>query len=121
ALPRPRQGAHALGDETAGEDLRQRVTLSLVTALVDVHDEAPRRPRLVVVVAVDESCREPREVGLAGLAFVDEPRERAEADPMRGAPAGPATDHPAGADRVAVAGLEVAARDPPRPELAHEP
>ena len=45
----------------------------------------------------------------AEVPFVDRPREHAEADAVRRASAAHAVDHPAGADRVAVARLEVRA------------
>ena len=50
----PRQPQHGLAAELAGQDRGQRLPLLLAAALVHVDDEAPRRPRLVVVVANHE-------------------------------------------------------------------
>jgi len=100
--------------ELADQDARERLALPLVAAFVDVDREAPRRSRLVVVVADGERSIEAGEVDLARVAALDRPREDGEADAVGRATAGTASDPPARADRLAVAGLEVVARDLPR-------
>src|SRR5581483_4853488 len=81
--------------------------------LVDVEHDRPGRARLVVVVANREHRCEAAEVDVVEPALVDAPAERARADAVGRASSGRLADHPARADRVAVARLEVGARDPP--------
>src|SRR4051812_46947522 len=117
-LPRPWE-VHERGTvPRAGEDGLERWALALVRTLVEVEEEVPRRARLVVVVAARQHGREPGEVDVARVAALDRPRQRALADAVGRAPPAAAADAPAGADRVAVAGLEVGARDPPVGVLA---
>src|SRR5439155_24332487 len=81
--------------------------------LVEVEDDAPGRAGLVVAVARGDRDDEPREIGAVEVALFDRPRQRAEAEPVRRAPAGAAVDPPARADGVAVAGLHVRPRHAP--------
>src|SRR5262249_11484815 len=57
-LPHPREPQHALAAGATEQDVGERRALPLVAALVDMEHEAPRRAGLVVVVLVDERCRE---------------------------------------------------------------
>src|SRR5581483_7354445 len=74
---------------------------------------APRRARLVVVVADRHGHGEAVERDAVVFPGLDHPREHAQALAVGRAAAGDAVDPPAGADRLAVAGLEVGAGDPP--------
>src|SRR4029079_17054559 len=75
--------------------------------------ECPRRARLVVVVAAHEHGLHPHEVDVVHAALLHHPGQRAEALAVGGAPAHLHADPAAGADRLAVAGLEIAAGDVP--------
>jgi hypothetical protein len=99
--------------QAAGEDRLERRALGVVPALVDVEHEAPRRAVLVVAVARGEHDAEAGQLDAVSGAVVDQPRKRAEADAVGGAAAHHAVDPAARADRLAVAGLEVRARDVP--------
>src|SRR5213075_2736180 len=112
-LPGPREVVVRLAAQRPREDALQRLALRLGAALVQEEDVRPRRALLVVAVAAGERDGESRDVDVADLPVLDDPGERAEADAVRRAPAGPPVDPPAGANDVAVAGLEVAARDVP--------
>src|SRR5207244_3194083 len=111
-LAHPRQREHEVAAEAAEENVRERRLLALVPAGVDVEQKLPRRAVLVVVVPVLDHRPEPVQLDVAGVSALDEPREHAQADAVGRAAAGHALDHPAGADRLAVTGLEIAARDP---------
>src|SRR5262249_52812503 len=104
--------------QAAGEDRFERLALGLVGAVVDVEHEAPRRALFVVAVPAGEHDAEPVERHTVGVALEDAPRERAEADAVRGAAAHDAVDPAARTDRLAVARLEVRAGDAPG---AHRP
>src|SRR5438094_4676371 len=108
-LPDPGQLGDMRPGELAEEHGGERSLLPVVAALVDVKPDRPRRPRFVVVVAHDERRGEAAQVDVPDAALVDLPREHAEADAVGGAPARDAADHPARADRLAVARLEVRA------------
>ena len=110
-LPDPRQQAHMRPAEPAEEQILERLPLPLVAALVDVEEDRPRRARLVVVVRDHERDEQAVHVDLADPALLDPPAEDAVADAVGGAAAGDAADHPARADRLAVARLEVGAAD----------
>src|SRR2546423_147481 len=92
---------------------RQGLALRGRRALVEVEDPRPRRALLVVAVAGCHCDRQAGDVGLLYRPLLDQPGEHAHADSVRGAAAGDSVDLPAGADRVAVAGLEVGAADAP--------
>ena len=110
-LPHPRQHGDVTAVHRAEEDVFERRALERVAALVDVQHDAPRRAGLVVVVADDERGREARDVDVVDAPVLDRPREDAEADAVRRAPALHPADHPARADRLAVARFEVRAAD----------
>ena len=112
-LPRPRKVPQRVTRERAGEDALQCVPLPIVGVLVEIEDVAPRRTWLVVVVAHRDRDLAAPERHVLDSAVLDRPGEHAEALAERGAPAGHAVDPPARANRVAVAGFEVTARDPP--------
>src|SRR5581483_16201 len=112
-LPRPREVLERVAAEPARVDRLERGALLAVRALVEVEDEAPRRARLVVVVARRQRHRKAVERDAADRAVGDHPREHPEALAVRRAPAGHAVDPAAWADRIAVARLEVAAADAP--------
>src|SRR5207249_589756 len=85
----------------------------IAAALVHVDDEPPRRAGLVVVVLDRERGRQSPEIHAVGMALGDLPGEDAEADAVGRATSRLPAHRPAGADRVAVARLEVVARDVP--------
>ena len=68
-LARPRQPQHVVAAEPPGQDRRERFPLLLAAALVDVHDEAPRRAGLVVVVPDHEGGCEPTEIDTVRMAL----------------------------------------------------
>ena len=112
-LPGPGEVLELVAGQVAGPDLFQHLVLLGRAAVIHVQDPRPGRPLLVVAVARCESDAEIGEIRSVGLSVEDLPRERAETDPVgRAAPENP-VDPPAGADRVAVAGLEVRPRDAP--------
>src|SRR6266511_4577819 len=82
--------------------------------LVHVQNEPPRRARLVVVVAVDHRHGEPSELDVARVTCFHAPGQGSVANAVRRASSAPSADHAAGADRVAVARLEIGSRHPPR-------
>src|SRR5207237_1427475 len=106
-LPGPGEVAEHAAAEPPGEDVGERLPLPLVAPLVHVEEEAPRRAGLVVVIAGGHHRAEAGQVDVAGTPLDDRPGERRHADAVRGAPARPAADPPAGADRLAVARLQV--------------
>ena len=108
------QSKDALATCATKEDVGQRRALPLIAALVDVEVEMPGRTGLLVVVVIYERRRQPVQHNLVGNARLHQPGEEAEAGPVRGATAGNVGDGPAGADRHAVARLEVRAGDSPR-------
>ena len=118
-LERPRELLQRRSPEAAEEDLGERLALALVAALVEVEVEAPGGARLVVVVAAGEDDVEPGQVQLPGAAPLDRPRQRAEADAVGGATALAAADRSAGADRLAVARLQVGPGELPGQVVAH--
>src|SRR4029077_13925301 len=63
------------------------------------------------VVAVDERDRQPGDEHVADSSLLDPPRQEPFADAVGGTAAGCHADHPARADRLAVARLEVGAAD----------
>jgi hypothetical protein len=109
-LAHQRQCEDEIAAEPAEEDVCQRRPLALVASGIDVQEELPRRAGLVL--AVLDHRAEPAECDVPGMTLGDEPGEDAQADPVGRAAAGHAADHAAGTDRVAVAGLEIGARDP---------
>src|SRR6266508_2761669 len=112
-LPGPREVLHLPALGSAGPDLLERPPLLVVAAFVDVEQERPGRALLVVAVARRERDAEPGQVRVAYAPVDDLPREGALADSVGRAAAGDPVDPPAGADRLAVAGLEVRAGDAP--------
>src|SRR6266540_5334665 len=112
-LPGPREVLHLPALGSAGPDLLERPPLLVVAAFVDVEQERPGRALLVVAVARRERDAEPGQVRVAYAPVDDLPREGALADSVGRAAAGNPVDPPAGADRLAVAGLEVRAGDAP--------
>src|SRR5205085_8552584 len=80
---------------------------------VEVQGPEPRRARLVVAIAERQRDGQPGEIRPVHDALVDQPRQDAPADSVRGAAAGRAVDPAAGTDRVAVTRLKVGAPDPP--------
>src|SRR5207248_2371180 len=112
-LPRPREMRQRIAAEPAGVDRLQRFPLRVVRPLVEIDDEAPGRAGLVVVVARRQRDGEAVERDVVRVAALDHPREHAQALAVRRAAARDPVDPAAGADRVAVARLEVAAADPP--------
>ena len=112
-LPGPWEVRLGVAAQTAGEDLLERRPLLVRCVGVEVEDPRPRRARLVVAVADCHRDRQARQIDLVHRAVLDDPREDAHALTVRRAAAGPAVDPPAGADRVAVTGLEVRAADVP--------
>src|SRR3954452_1821855 len=101
----------------AGVDGLERRALRLVRGIFEVQHEVPRRAGLIVVVARDDDDPPAAEVGLAGAAVDDLPRQGTEADPVGRPPALPPADPPARADRLAVAGLEICTGERPWPDL----
>ena len=95
----------------AGEDLRQRLALARVAALIQEERERPRRALDVVAVARGEDDAHSPEIDPVGFTLLDRPRERELADSVRRAAAGPPIDPPARARRIAIAGLEVGPAD----------
>src|SRR4051812_33592726 len=112
-LPRPREVLLGVAAEAAGVDRLERLALLARRALVEVERPRPRRAGLVVAVATGQRDRRACEVAPVGLALLDQPRQRTGADAVRRPPARLAVDTAARADRVAVAGFEVGAADPP--------
>src|SRR4051794_38720484 len=110
-LPDPGEHAHLRPTETSEEDVAQRRTLLLVAVRVDVQHDRPRRAELVVAVADDERDGETGHVAAAAPSVLDQPRQCAEALPVRRTPSRYPVGHAAGTDRVAVAGLEIRAAD----------
>src|SRR4051794_13566190 len=96
-----------------GVDLRQRLVLVRVGALVDVQEVGPGRAFLVIGVARGEHHPETCQLDPVGLSRGDLPRKGPEADPVCGAPPVPPPDPPAGTDRLTVAGLEIGSRELP--------
>src|SRR5262249_23443839 len=78
-LPPPGEAQPRLAAELPGQDRRERPPLLLVSPLVDVDDEAPRRAGLVVVVANRERRCQAAQIDVARVAVLDEPGEDAEA------------------------------------------
>src|SRR5262249_38984498 len=111
--PRPRKVRLRVPSEPPAEDGLERRELLLAPALVEVEDPLPRGTGLVVVVTERERDLEPCEIGPRGVSCLDHPGEDAHADAVGGAAAGDAVDASAGADRVAVARLEIAPSDLP--------
>src|SRR6266540_5807850 len=91
-LSNPGKTEHVRAAEATEQDRGERLPLQLISPLVDVEDQAPRRACFVVVVGVDERGLEPVEPDVAGPALVDEPRQRAEADAVRRPTAQPSAD-----------------------------
>jgi hypothetical protein len=120
-LPDPGKLGFRSAAEAAEEDPLERLALSIVGPLVEVEEEVPGRAGLVVVVAEGENHAKPGEVLLARGALVDLPGEGARADPLGRPPALPVADRPAGTDRLAVARLQIGARDLPGKVLGLEP
>src|SRR5919198_2455813 len=100
--------------EAARQHVGHRLPLPFIATRVDEQGVRPGRAGVVVVVAERQHGAHAGHVQAADPPLLDDPRERAEALPVSGAPAGPASDPAAGADRLAVARLEVAAGDTPR-------
>src|SRR3954471_3476409 len=95
----------------------ERGALAVVRFVVEVQHEVPRRGSLVVVVTADEDYPPSAQICAGGVAVDDLPRECPEADPVGRATALAAADPPARADGLAVAGLEVGARQGPRTDF----
>src|ERR1043165_6359519 len=112
-LERPRELLARAAAEAAGEDVGDRLALGLFRARIEKEPERPRGTRLVVVVAAHEHGLHAGQIEIADAALLDDPRERPEALAVGRAPAGAAADAAARADRLAVAGLQVAPGDPP--------
>ena len=89
--------------------------------LVEVQDPAPGRAGFIIAVTRGEGHREPGHVGPLDHTVFDQPGQDPQADAVGGTAAGPAVDPPAGADRVAVARLEVGAADRPAHERSMRP
>src|SRR5438876_9051199 len=77
-LERPRELALRRATERAAVDRRDRVDLLVGRALVDVEEVAPRRARLVVVVARRHDDSEVLQVDIAGTPLEDPPAESTE-------------------------------------------
>src|SRR5207249_3809135 len=75
-LPGPWELLERGAAEPAGEDLGEGIALPLVAALVEVEEEAPGGPLLVVVVAAGQHHPEPRQVDLARVTLLDRPGQR---------------------------------------------
>src|SRR5262245_43694584 len=117
-LEDPRKLPHRRASQLSGEDAGEQVALLGVASLVDVEHEGPGRARLVVRIAQDENDAETGEIDAVRLSVRDRPGERTKADAV-GRPATRASaDSSAGADRLAVARLQIRARE--RPGRAHE-
>jgi hypothetical protein len=112
-LPRPREVLDLLAGDSPGPDLLERLMLVGRSALVEVEDPAPRRSVLVVAVASRHHDSQVGQVEAAGFAVDDLPAERALADAVRRASARHAVDASTWTGGVAVARLEVRARDAP--------
>ena len=113
-LPDPGELQLGCATKAPQEDALERLALTLIPAFVDVEGKAPWRARFVVVVSIREHSAHPDQVDLAGLAGLDLPGKRSEADTVSRAPTLPPTDPPARTDRLAVTRLQVGTRDPPR-------
>src|SRR4051812_6057398 len=113
-LAHPRQPQDPLASRATEEDRLEGGALLRVAGLVDIEDERPRRARLVVVVAAGERHVQSAEVYPLEGAVGDAPAQEAEALAVGRAAAGQAAGHPAWADRLAVARLEVGALNMPR-------
>jgi hypothetical protein len=117
-LPGPGKVLELLAGDPAAPDLLDGELLVRTRPLVDVEDPRPRRTVLVVAVAGCKRDVQAGEIGFVRRAVDDLPREGAFTDVVRGTAAGDAVDPPAGADRVAVARLEVRAGDAPGAQAA---
>src|SRR4029078_3398260 len=93
--------------EPAEEDVGERSPLLFVPGSVDVENDRPRRPGLIVVVPHHEHEREAADIDVCDAAVLHEPGKRTEADAVRGAPTRDAVDHAARTDRIAVAVFRV--------------
>ena len=117
-LQRPGELAQRRPAEPAGEDVLERVALARRRARRRRGPRSmaspPRRRR-----SGPPARRAGRQVDPAGAPSLDLPGERAQAVAVGRAPSRCAVDRPAGADRVAVAGLEIRALQPPGQVLAH--
>src|SRR3954447_20797960 len=102
----------------AGIDSLEGEALLVVSLVIEVEHEVPRRAGLVVVVARDEHNPRAAEIDAAGVALDDRPRQRTEADTVGRTAALPPADPPARAYDLAVARLEVRAGQAPVADLA---
>src|SRR5215211_702047 len=112
-LPYPWELALGRPTELPRQDAGERLALPVVAALVDEEEVGPGRSGLVVRVAQGQDRPHAGQVDVARPPLLDGPREGAQALAEGRAAAGAAADPPAWADRLAVAGLEVGARDGP--------
>src|SRR2546423_520191 len=110
-LPDPWQHADLRSAQPSQEDVRERRLLLRITRRIDVEHDRPGRARLVVVVAHNEGDTKPADVNVAAPPALDEPGQRPKANAVRRATSRHAVHHPAGTDRIAIAGLEVRACD----------
>ena len=99
--------------QPAGVHVLERTPLVRVRPLVQVQHPAPRRPRLVIAVPDHHHHAQAGHVEVADRSPLDPPRQRAGALAVRRSPAAAAVDPAAGADRIAVACLQIGAAEAP--------
>src|SRR5215210_1824696 len=112
-LPHPREVGLGVPAAGAREDLLEGVALGCGGARIEIEDPGPGRALLIIAVGQRQRDGLPAEIDTVPVALVDQPGEDAGADAVGRAATRDTVDSPAGTDRIAVAGLEVAAADPP--------
>src|ERR1700686_551989 len=106
--------SHVVPPAPAEEDPSQRIELRVISLIVDVEADAPRRLWFIVVVPTRHDHGPVVEDDAVCLAVFDEPGQRELADAVSGATPLLSANGTTRTDRVTVARFEVAAGDMPQ-------
>src|SRR6185437_12715250 len=112
-LERPRELVERGAAQPAGVHVLERTPLVRVRPLVQVQHPVPGRPRLVIAAPDHHHHAQAGHVEVADHPPLDPPRQRAGALAVGRSPTAAAVDPAAGADRIAVAGLQIGAAEAP--------